>query len=74
MRMFPGRFPNEIENDLDIATLNRVLAAQRVVQVEDVRLAWLQRGGDIDGEDWLRIVEHDNLVDDHTVKVDDGRS
>ena len=74
MRMFPGRFPNEIIDGLDIATLNRILAAQRITQIEDARLAWLHKGGDIDGEDWLRIVEHDKLVDDHTVRITDERS
>jgi len=73
MRMFPGRFPNEIENDLDIATLSRILAAQRIAQIEDARLAFLRAGTD-PGDDWLRIREHDKLVDDHTVKVDDGRN
>lgn len=74
MRMFPGRFPNEIVNDLDITLLNRILAAQRVMQVEDARLTWLNQGGEIDGADWLRIREHDQLIDDFTVKVDDARS
>lgn len=74
MRMFPGRFPNEIENDLDIATLNRILAAQRVMQIEDARLTWLNAGGELSGGDWLRIREHDALVDDYTVKVTDARS
>jgi len=74
MRMFPGRFPNEIIDGLDIATLNRILAAQRVAQVEDARLTWLNTGGEIAGEDWLRIREHDKLVDDYTVRVDDGRN
>lgn len=74
MRMFPGRFPNEIIDGLDIATLNRILAAQRVAQVEDARLTWLNAGGEIAGEDWLRIREHDKLVDDYTVRVDDGRN
>ena len=75
MRMFPGRFPNEIIDGLDIATLNRILAAQRITQIEDARLAWLHKGGDIAGEDWLRIREHDALVDDYTVRVTaDGRN
>lgn len=74
MRMFPGRFPNEIVNDLDITLLNHILAAQRVMQVEDARLAWLNKEGKIDSTDWLRIREHDQLVDDYTVKVDDARS
>lgn len=74
MQMFPGRFPNEIMNDLDIALTNRVLAAQRVVDIEDKRLAFLRPNGPDPGDDWIRIREHDKLVDDYTVQVTDGRS
>ena len=73
MRMFPGRFPNEIENDLDVATLNRILAVQRIAQIEDARLAFLRSGTD-PGDNWLRIREHDKLVDDYTMRVTDGRN
>lgn len=71
MQAYPGRFPNEIMDDLDIALHARVMAAQSVVNVEDKRRAFLQRGAD-PGDDWLRIREHDRLVDDYTVKVDDS--
>lgn len=73
MQAYPGRFPNEIINDLDIALHTRIMAAQGVLNVEDKRLAFLRRGAD-PGDDWLRIREHDKLIEDYTVKVDDGRS
>lgn len=73
MQAYPGRFPNEIMDSLDIALHARIMAAQSVVNVEDKRRAFLQRGVD-PGDDWLRIREHDKLVDDYTVQVTDGRS
>lgn len=73
MQAYPGRFPNEIMDSLDIALHTRIMAAQGVVNVEDKRRAFLQRGVD-PGDDWLRIREHDKLVDDYTVQVTDGRS
>lgn len=73
MQAYPGRFPNEILDSLDIALHARIAAARSVVRIEDARLAFLRRGVD-PGDDWLRIREHDKLVDDYTVRVDDGRS
>lgn len=73
MRMFPGRFPNEIMGGLDIAMLNQILAAQRVIEVEAARLDFLRPNGPDPGEAWLAIREHDKLVKDYTVKVIDGR-
>jgi hypothetical protein len=47
---------------------NQILAAQRVMRVEEARLAFLRAGTD-PGETWLDIREHDKLVEDYTVKV-----
>ena len=73
MQAYPGRFPNEIMDDLDIALHARIMAAQSVLAVEDKRLAFLRPNGPDPGDDWLRIREHDKLVEDYTVQVIDGR-
>jgi hypothetical protein len=68
MAMYPGRFPNEIVEGLDVAMHNQILAAQKVMRVEEARLAFLRASTD-PGETWLDIREHDKLVEDYTVKV-----
>lgn len=69
MTMFPGRFPNEIMNDLDASLLAQILLARQVEQVEARRSEWLKIGTELTTADWEAIREHDRLVEDMTVKV-----
>ncbi len=68
MAMYPGRFPNEIVEGLDVAMHNQVLAAQKVMRVEEARLAFLRSGTD-PGDLFVDIIDHDKLVGDHTMRV-----
>lgn len=69
MAMFPGRFPNEIMDDLDASLLWRVIEAREIERVEGRLKEWLKIGTELTTADWETIREHDRLVGDHTVKV-----
>ena len=70
MAMFPGRFPNEILHDLDAALLEQILCAKNIEHIEARRAAFLSPpGADLTTAEWEAIREHDQLIDDYTVKV-----
>lgn len=70
MTMFPGRFPNEILEELDIALFMQVMRARTVEQVEAKRVEFLKLGTDLSKKDWLAIREHDELMDDYTIRIE----
>lgn len=73
MRAFPGRFPNEILNELDFSLFSRITEARNIEAVELRRRAWYDTGAELTAEEWEAIREHDDLVQDYTVKVQDER-
>lgn len=70
MARFPGRFPNEILDDLDHALLARITRAKEIEWIEARRAAFLSPpGAELTTAEWEAIREHDRLVGDMTVKV-----
>lgn len=69
MRAFPGRFPNEILNELDFSLFSRITEARNIEAVEVRRRSWYETGAELATEDWEAIREHDDLIGDHTTKV-----
>lgn len=66
LRLFPGRFLEEIDEQVDWGRLQRALAADRIREVETVRLQNIQgivKYEHMSDADLKAIAEHDEIID-----------
>lgn len=72
LRIFPGRTLDEIDR-MDWPRYLRAMEVNRVMAIEDRRAQFL--AGKIDPhaltpDEWAAITEHDNLLMQHTTRID----
>ena len=65
MRRFPGRFPNEIDEQLDWFRFLRAVESEHIERIEDKREMQIKgeiKPTDLLTSEWESILEHDEIL------------
>lgn len=58
---YPDRLPGELDDTLDVLRFFRMVAAKGIMQIEDARHEWLDKGSESPKSDKAKARHSDNL-------------